>query len=91
MASVLGALNEAVEAATHLGVSDAPAVEAARALARKIDSAVESDNVSIPTFLKYCDALGFTPVGRSKLGEPEVKEPDGKLAKLRSIPKPKAG
>ena len=38
-APVLDALNEAVEKATHLGPLDEPAVEAARALARKIDAA----------------------------------------------------
>lgn len=45
------------------------------------------DNVSIPTYLKYCEALGLTPSGRTKL-EP-AKEPEdksgNKLAGLRSV------
>lgn len=107
---VLDALNEAVAKATHLNKPvDAPAIEAARALARKIDLADEyferlanynadhdlrppsADNVSIPTFLKYCESLGLTPAGRAKLTEgkkPEGK-PGGKLASVSSIPRPK--
>ena len=109
---ILDALNEAVEGATHLTALDEPAVEAARALARKIDLMDEYfqalaedaadrnlrtpsvDNVSIPTFLKYCDALGLTPAGRAR----QTKEPTttggetgggkgGKLAHLRSVGK----
>lgn len=45
------------------------------------------DNVSLPTFLKYCDALGLTPAGRGKLTQkPEGK--GGKLGRLQSVPKP---
>lgn len=42
------------------------------------------DNVSLPTYLKYCDALGLTPVGRTKMGPAKGAE-GGKLAKLRSV------
>lgn len=41
------------------------------------------DNVSIPTYLKFCDALGLTPAGRTKLGEKKPEAPGGKLALLR--------
>lgn len=105
---VLDALNDAVERAPHLGNLDKPAVEAARALARKIDLTDEyfealaedaaerklkppaQDNVSIPTFLKYCESLGLTPAGRAKLAEgkkPEAKT-GGKLASVSDIPRP---
>jgi hypothetical protein len=42
------------------------------------------DNVSIPTYLKFCESLGLTPAGRGRLDM--KKEPTGgNLAKLRSI------
>lgn len=48
---------------------------------------LQLDNVSIPTYLKYCESLGLTPAGRSKLGE--KKEPQrGKLGNLSSVPRP---
>lgn len=42
------------------------------------------DNVSLPTLLKYCEALGLTPSGRTKLGEKKPEAPGGKLALLRN-------
>lgn len=47
------------------------------------------DNVSIPTYLKFCESLGLTPAGRVRLVEqkkPEAK--GGKLGRLSSVPKP---
>ena len=41
------------------------------------------DNVTIPTYLKACDALGLTPAGRVRLDE-KKEAPGGKLAHLRS-------
>lgn len=41
------------------------------------------DNVSVPTFLKYCESLGLTPAGRVKLGEKKPEAPRGKLSVLR--------
>lgn len=42
------------------------------------------DNVSIPTYLKFCESLGLTPAGRVRLDA--KKEPaGGNLAKLRSV------
>lgn len=106
---VLDALNEAVESARHLSALDAPTVEAARALARKIDAqdvyfealmsrANETngrppsvDNVSLPTFLRYCEALGLAPGARSRAGiEAEVKQAR-KVGKLRAVAGGKAG
>ena len=42
------------------------------------------DNVTIPTYLKACDALGLTPAGRVRLDE-KKEAPGGKLAHLRKI------
>lgn len=41
------------------------------------------DNVSIPTYLKFCESLGLTPAGRAKLGEKKPEAPRGKLALLQ--------
>ena len=43
-----------------------------------------ADNVSIPTYLKYCESLGLTPAGRAKL-KPAKETEGGKLAQLRSV------
>ena len=43
-----------------------------------------NDNTSLPTFLKYCDALGLTPGARKVVGgATEAKEVDP-LAELKS-------
>lgn len=45
---------------------------------------LQLDNVSIPTYLKFCESLGLTPAGRKRLDE--KKEPQGgKLAQLRAV------
>lgn len=41
------------------------------------------DNVSVPTYLKYCESLGLTPAGRTKLGDKKAEAPRGKLALLQ--------
>lgn len=46
------------------------------------------DNVSIPTYLKYCESLGLTPAGRAKLAEKKPEGKGGKLGRLASVPKP---
>jgi len=42
------------------------------------------DNVALPTYLRYCEALGLTPSGRVRLG-PAKDGAGGKLAQLRSV------
>jgi hypothetical protein len=42
------------------------------------------DNVSLPTYLRYCEALGLTPSGREKL-KPAKGGEGGKLAQLRAV------
>lgn len=46
---------------------------------------LQLDNVSIPTYLKFCDALGLTPAGRERLAEKKGPAGGGKLAKLRAV------
>lgn len=45
------------------------------------------DNVSIPTYLKYAEALGLTPSGRTKalIEAPKGAGPSGTLGKLQSL------
>lgn len=92
--TVAGQTAAAVAAATHLTDADAGAVEVLQRLAGTIDSLLASgfltetgkfDNVSIPTYLRYCESLGLTPAGRVKLGEKESAGGGGKLAQLRAI------
>lgn len=44
-----------------------------------------NDNVSLPMFLKYCDALGLTPISRLKFEKPKKEGAGGKLTQLRSV------
>jgi hypothetical protein len=49
------------------------------------------DNVSIPTYLKFCESLGLTPAGRGRIpgGTPKEAGGGGKLGNLTgSIPRP---
>ncbi len=41
------------------------------------------DNVSIPTYLKFCESLGLTPFGRTKLGDGKKEGAGGKLSVLQ--------
>lgn len=75
--SVRDQSEEAVEAARDAGIltdADGAAIAALYHLAEMIDSQVDGmtpdgklDNVSVPTFLKYAEALGLTPLSRSKI------------------------
>jgi hypothetical protein len=42
-----------------------------------------NDNTSLPTFLHYCESLGLTPAGRSKLETPKEASGGGKLGSLQ--------
>lgn len=48
----------------------------------------QNDNVSLPTYLKFCESLGLTPAGRVKLVEKKPEAKGGKLGRLSSVPKP---
>ena len=76
----------ALKAAEHLTKMDAGAIAALLKLADKIDYLLVNDgmsedgkfdNVSIPTYLKYCESLGLTPAGRAKpnFGGKKPEEP----------------
>lgn len=82
--AAIAALRVLAKKLDHLGDVDA-GVTADGEL--KEDRRPQLDNVTVPTFLKYCDALGLTPAGRKAL---EQKKPatggassGGKLAHLR--------
>lgn len=51
------------------------------------------DNVSIPTYLKYAEALGLTPSGRTKaaIEAPKGAGAGGTLGKLQGLKGGKAG
>lgn len=82
--SLVEATERSIKAATHLTDLDAGPVAALRALAVRVGTAdPEKDNVTLPTYLKFCDALRLTPASRGvTVGESEAK---GKLANLRSL------
>ncbi len=105
MTDLASATDKAIAAADHLTDQDAGAVEAMRALARKIDAwdqivewalddaaamkgsrpaVPQNDNVSIASYLKYCDQLGLSPAGRKSLALKQ-EAPSGKKAKLTAL------
>lgn len=92
--SIRDGIEASIEAADHLTRKDAGAIEAIRALASTLDAMANADtldadgkprpidNVSMPTFLRFCDALGLTPAGREKL-TPAKAKPAGALSSIR--------
>jgi hypothetical protein len=81
---------QAAKAAGLIGPMDEGAVVVLLQMARRLDDAEfpvfdgKFDNVTQGLYLKYCESLGLTPAGRTRLGE--VKEQGGgKLAQLRGI------
>lgn len=77
---VYNATLAAVENADHLTDLDQPAVAVLLDLAKTIDgmdqrpSTAPLDNVTIPTFHRYAESLGLTPMSRQKL---DVRKPKG--------------
>ena len=99
---------DAVDSARASGLleaSDDGAVAALLHIAEQIDNQIDGltlsgklDNVSIPTFLKYCEALGLTPLSRQKIRAAMLENDKaggtvstGKLAKFQAITGGKAG
>lgn len=86
---VLAATRVSVAAASHLTDMDRGAVTVLLQLAATVDAMAlrdpdgPLDNVTIPIYLKFADALGLTVAGRTKLASPEVRS--GKLAELRAL------
>lgn len=110
--TVSEALESAIITADHLSLKHSATVAAARQLAKRLDRLDKEgwvvdgklDNVTVPTFLRYCEALGLTiekPTARksSAAPEPEAAPPaagdDSREAKARRalgvIPGGKAG
>ena len=88
--SVTDATEVSLAAASHLTEADAGAVATLRALADRIDQGDARDNVSIPTYLKFCEALGLTPASRmarsSQTPKPAVEAgPATGLSKFRVV------
>lgn len=103
MGDVQEATEAALQAAKHLTDMDGGAVQALRVLALKIDEMAggvsedgipiepKFDNVTLPTYLKYCESLGLTPAGRDRLSlkKDEGGKPRGQLVALQGgIPRP---
>ncbi|MDB6910541.1 terminase small subunit [Bifidobacterium catenulatum] len=72
---------------------NAAVVAAARILAARIDLVCETgfidengklDNVSVPTFLKYCQSLGLTLVEPAKVGRPAKAKSEPKAEESKS-------
>ena len=78
---------------TDLKAVNSAVVAAARVLAVRIDSICETgfidehgklDNVSLPTFLKYCQSLGLTVDAPAKVGRPPKAKPEPKAEESKS-------
>jgi hypothetical protein len=96
---VVTATETAIAAATHLTDMDAGVVAALRVLARKLDeldrplaaggTPPRFDNVTLPTYLKYCEALGLTPLSRGQAVNGKGGEGGGGLGEQRDrVPRP---
>ncbi|MFW6157064.1 MAG: terminase small subunit [Armatimonadota bacterium] len=85
---VTAATERAIASAAHLDDEMAGTCEVLRVLARTIDGMPDRDpdapmdNVTIPTYLKYAEALGLTALSRAKLDLPEGRR-GSRLDQLR--------
>ncbi|MFC9966324.1 hypothetical protein ACFVH4_19015 [Nocardia ignorata] len=70
------------------------AVAVLRTLAKTLDKLLETgfvtesgkfDNVSMPTYLRYCESLGLTPAGRRQMAPKEAPSAPSKLGQLRAV------
>ena len=83
---IADALEQALDAAGHLDSEHAGVVQAARKLARLVDGSEGEDMARwAGQLLKYLEALGLTPLARSKLGGVPPPGQPSKLAELRLI------
>lgn len=90
--SVAGALERSLKNADLKAVNSA-VVAAARVVAARIDDICETgfidengklDNVSLPTFLKYCQSLGLTVDAPAKVGRPAKPKTEVNAEKPKS-------
>lgn len=96
--SIVDETKRAIDASAHITDADAGAVATLLHMAELIDAQVDGmspdgklDNVSVPTYLKYCHALGLTPVSRLQFPEQKKEDSRGKIAHLRDVTGNKAG
>lgn len=84
----------AIAQATHLTAIDKPAIQALLGLADSFDYLLANDglspkgsldNVTGPTFLRYCESLGLTPSGRARLALKPAEAGKSRVAQLRAI------
>ena len=85
MATVYGMTCKSIRAAIEAGLIDEELDAGALAVLRRVAKAVDQidvngltpeyklDNVSIPTYLRYCQALGLVPGGRAAGGRAAAK------------------
>ena len=85
MATVYGMTCKSIRAAIDAGLIDEELDAGALAVLRRVAKAVDRidvngltpeyklDNVSIPTYLRYCQALGLVPGGRAAGGRAAAK------------------
>lgn len=103
--SVSDALERSLRNNPRVKAVNSAVVAAARLLAKRIDSVAETgfldengklDNVSVPTFLKYCQSLGLTLDEPRKAGRPPKQKPmeetssttaDSKVLKMQDFMK----
>jgi ribosomal protein S8 len=90
--SVADALERSLRNADLKAVNSA-VVAAARVVAKRIDSICETgfidengklDNVSLPTFLKYCQSLGLTVDAPAKVGRPSKPKAEARTEVRKS-------
>ena len=103
--SVSDALERSLRNNPQVKAVNSAVVAAARLLAARIDAVAETgfldengklDNVSVPTFLKYCTSLGLTLDEPRKAGRPPKQKPveetsgttaDSKVLKMQDFMK----
>lgn len=69
-----------------IGDLDRGVIGAARVLADRLDDNIPGDNVSHSVYLKYMQALGFTPMARGKVQAPvPVSESKPVVSKLAAL------
>lgn len=89
--SAVEAVERSLDAARHLSDLDLAAATVLRQLAFRVDQLNEDgwliegrlDNVTVPTFLRYCEQLGLTPLSRDEVLKGATSS--GRAAKLTAL------
>lgn len=91
--NVAEALERSLKNADRLKAVNSAVVAAARVLAGRIDFLNATgfvdengkiDNVTLPTFLKYCQSLGLTLDAPAKVGRPARQKPEVRAEEAKS-------